>query len=204
MIRVTGLLSVTALLLGCAGGGLPVTHYYTLRPPATVAQPDTAATGASVGVRPIAVDPPYDQDRLVYRKGRDGSEVGFYAYHRWASPLGRMIAVALADGLRAAPGVGSIEPIRSRGQYTALLVGRLRYLEQVDSASGQEVRIALDLELRDPQNQLLWSSPLAATASGAASEVTEVVDLARQAFDDVVEQARRQVAAHLSNVDTER
>lgn len=197
-LRAVGVLSLLLMAGSCAGGGgLPVTHYYTLTPPAEQASSSAAPEGVSIGVVSITVDPPYDQDRLVYRKGRGGAEVGFYAYHRWASPLGRMIAVALADGLSDTPGIAAIEPARSSGDYVAWLDGRLLHLEEVDSGAGQEVRLALELVLRDVDEELLWSSTLSSSATGEASEVPEVVELARSAFNEVLAQAADEIAAAL-------
>ncbi len=186
-------LVIGALLGACIGGGaLPVTHYYTLRPPAAVTESSARESGDSgwvVGVPPFAVDPPYDQDRLVYRRGVDSTEVGFYAYHRWASPLGRLVAVALADGLRGTAGIVEIEPARAAGDYSARLEGRLLYLEELDSEAGQEARLSLQLDLRSDEGELLWTSVLTGSASGRVRDVSQVATLAQQAFDDVVRQA---------------
>ena len=78
--------AVLALTIGCKA--MPTTHYYILEPRA--GSSDDAGAGVAVGVLPFEVDPPYDQDRIVYRIGADSPKVGFYEYHRWAAPLSRM------------------------------------------------------------------------------------------------------------------
>ncbi len=187
-----------SLLAGCAGG-LPTTHYYVLRPPDAPAEATGAGIGdgLTVGVEAFAVDPPYDQDRIVYRRGRDSSEVGFYAYHRWASPPGRLVSVALAEGLRGTPGIAAIEPATSTGDYSARLRGRVIYLEEVDSEDAQEARFALELELSDRNGQTLWSQTVSGTATGLATSGDEVFLLLRRALDSALETALDGLAAAL-------
>jgi uncharacterized lipoprotein YmbA len=196
------LLALCGLLVGCAGG-MPTTHYYLLRPPLerpTEAPGADRAEGLTVGVEEFAVDPPYDQDRIVYRVGRDSSEVGFYAYHRWASPPGRLVSIALAELLRGTPGIAAIEPATSTGDYSARLRGRVVYLEEVDSGDVQEARVGLEIGLFDPTGQALWSQTLNGTASGQAASGEEVVLLVRRAFESALETARQGLQAALETV----
>ena len=182
----------SALLGGCMGGSLPPTHYYTLRPAgdgSAAGGATEAADGWRVGVDSIAVDPPYDQDRLVYRSSRDPSEVGFYYYHRWASPLGRLLQVALVDSLASVEGIRSIEPVSSGVDYDGRLGGRLLVLEEFDSAEGQEVRLTLELALRDAEGDPVWSETLSETASGRMEDVAGVAELARRAVDQALRRA---------------
>ncbi|MDH3745940.1 MAG: PqiC family protein [Acidobacteriota bacterium] len=203
---VTVFLLVALGAFGCAGS-LPTTHYYTLVPPAEVdamsfgssdTDPDGDDVGLVVGVESFAVDPPYDQDRLVFRRGADSAEVGFYAYHRWASPLGRMIALAVAERLRGAPGVRSIEPAGSVGDYSARLGGRVLYVEEVDLSNGEQVRVGIAFELRDPDGEILWTETAAAVASGNAEDGGAVAQLIRSTVEEVLLQARTSLATALS------
>jgi uncharacterized lipoprotein YmbA len=191
-------------LAGCSGGGMPTTHYYVLRPPSEPGVVDAVSAnvqGLRVGVDSIAVDPPYDQDRFVYRERIDSPEVGFYAYHRWASPLGRLLQVALADGLSGVSGIAMIEPVRSDRDYDARLGGRLLFLEEVGGSDGQEVRMSLELVLRAPSGNSLWSERLEASAGGDSAEVPQVIALAQQAFDSVLADASAGLAAASAAVD---
>ena len=81
---------------------MPPTHYYVLLDPSPPT-PAPAHAGPSLGVPPFHVDAPYDQDRLVYRIGADSPEVRFYAYHRWAVPLSRMLAQVASETLAGTP-----------------------------------------------------------------------------------------------------
>lgn len=185
-------LGLYGALVGCAGS-LPITHYYTLRRPQELTDITSipfANEGLTIGVETFVVDPPYDQDRLVYRATHDSSEVGFYAYHRWASPLGRLVAVALAEGLSGTDGIASIQPATTTGNYDAHLGGRVIYLEEIDHPTRQEARMALDLRLVDPEGNTLWSQTLSSAADGQAENATEIMLQITAAFEDLLGQAR--------------
>ena len=88
-------IALVATAVGCKA--VPAMHYYMLEPRAETTP--APGGGLTVGVLPFAVDSPYDQDRIVYRVGDSSAEVGFYAYHRWAAPLSRMMPTLVAEGL---------------------------------------------------------------------------------------------------------
>lgn len=199
-------MALLGLAAGCSGGPVAETRYYTLRPPTgneagVATEETTAATGGeglAVGVESIVVDPPYDQDRLVFRAGAQSVEVGFYNYHRWASPLSQLTATALAEGLRGTPGIATIEPAASGTTYGARLGGRLIYLEEVDRSGAQEVRVALDLELRDPTGRVIWSERLIESSTVDVESVPEIVREAQVLFARLLERAGSEIAAALS------
>ena len=145
--------------------------------------------------RSLTVDPPYDRDQLVYRLGADSVEVGFYTYHRWAAPLGDLVAVSMAEGLEGTPGIHRIEPSTSGGDYSAFLRGRVLYLEEIDVPGQQLARLALELRLVDREGKTLWSDQVQGTASGTNETVAGIVEQLYQAFDQALEQARSGLAA---------
>ena len=100
--------TLAVALSGC--GGPPATHYYLLEvTPKVEARSTAAERGVTVGVRSFQVDPPYDQDRIVYRVGADSPEVGFYEYHRWAAPLSHMLPRLVCAAYGDVEGVGRIQ-----------------------------------------------------------------------------------------------
>lgn len=180
------LTAIAVLAGGCRTA--PTPHYYLLEPPPPLAEVAIAGEGLKIGVEPFSVDPPYDQERLVYRIGAGSPEVGFYAYHRWAAPLGRLVAVAMAAGLRGTPGIAAIAPVAAGDDYEAVLSGRVVYLEEVDMPSGQVARMRLDLKLRDLAGRVLWSREVAREVAGRAETVGEVVELLRRALAGILDE----------------
>ena len=184
-MRLVAVLALAAALAGC-GGRVPPTHYYVLEPH-DLPRP-VAAGGASLGIESFQVDPPYDQDRIVYRVG-DSAEVGFYAYHRWAAPLERMLPRLAAASFGELDGVGSAEPVSSGHDYDALLRGRLLALEEIDTAAGQRVQVRLVLRLF-AEGRAVWSETVSGQAELSTDEVGDVVDGMRSAVADALAGAR--------------
>lgn len=184
---------ILALLLVAGCRSAPTTRYYVVAPTRT-APVAVAESGDSsdlrIGVEPFAVDPPYDRDQLVYRLGADSVEVGFYSYHRWAAPLSDLLAVAMAEGLRGTPGIASIEPWSSGGDYDALLRGRVIYLEEIDVPGQQEARMRLELRLVSADGSTLWSQEVSGSAAGQNETVAQIVEQLYAAFDKALEEAR--------------
>lgn len=204
--------ALTAAASGCAS--VPETRYYTLSAPGGAtgagaaergAPGDAAADGAPPGltvvVRSFAVDPPYDQDQVIYRLGADGSEVGFYAYHRWAAPLSRLLPLAVARAFEGTPGLASITPasvaVSTAAEADAYLDGRLLYLEEVDAAAGLGARVGLELTLSAPGGVPLWRGRVAGEAKAGEATVPEVVELMRAALGEALAEARASLAAAL-------
>ncbi len=184
------------MMLGCAGS-LPETHYYTLLGAQSGHARDGAATGEglAIGVESFAVDPPYDQDRLVYRPNAATTEVGFYTYHRWASPLGRLVALAIGEGLRGTPGVARVEPAVTTGSYSARLGGRVIRFEEIELASAREARLTVEVELVDREGVRLWRQTL--TSTGRSNVGSSPIAHFNDAFEDLLDEARVGLAAAL-------
>ena len=183
--------------LAAACGSVPTTHYYVLAPP--MAEDDgssTEAGGVRLGVETFAVDPPYDQNRLVYRVGRDSPEVGFYNHHRWSASPGRLVATALAAGLEGTPGLADVEPARVTGSYTHLLAGRVVALEEIDLPGGglQVARIQIDLKLLEPDGgPVIWERFVTAEEEGRAEDAADVIRQLQAAFAEVVRTVRTEL-----------
>ena len=176
-----------AVLSCLACRSVPTTHYYVLtESPGSARAATTPSTdGVLLGIQDFEVDPPYDQNRLVYRLGDSSPEVHFYDYHRWAAPLDRLVPVALARGLADLPGARRVEPVAANGRYDRLLAGRILSFEEIDFPDRLLARIRLDLKLLGPDHELLWSDVVQAEISGHAEDAGDVVDLLRQALDQL-------------------
>ncbi len=185
-----------SLLAGCAK--IPPTHYYVLSTPAP--PHTTIRKGLRVGVQPFRVNPPYDQDRIVYRVGSESPEVGFYAYHRWAAPLGRMLPGAVSLLLESGNPLASFEPAMPDRNYAAILDGHLLLLEEVDTPAEQQARLRLSLVLRSSAGEELWSASVFRSVSGQAEGVDEIVLQMRTALEGALRQMRPGITAALQSL----
>ena len=170
--RLASVVLIVGLAVAGCGGRVPTTHYYVLEPPDGARS--VAASGLTIGVPAVRVAAPYDQDRIVYRVGENSVEVGFYAYHRWAAPLGRMLSPIIADACQGLAGVQRIEPAEADGQYDAYLHGHLTTLEEIDTPDG--VRVLVRLDLRLVRNGVtVWSDTVEHETAIDGNDVPDVV-----------------------------
>ena len=191
--------------MACAAGGLPPTHYYTLGPPEEPLEGGHQAAdwadseGLAIAVESLDVAPPYDQDRIVYRESTDSSEVGFYAYHRWAAPLGRLAQATLMSGLEGIPGIRAVGAMGSGSQFGAVLGGRILHIEEIAGSDGSAgsadragaVRLAFELELRSPSGETLWADGFAGSEAGVFADGGEVARALHRLFERLVVDAGR-------------
>ena len=177
-----------ALVTGCAS--VPLTHYYVLEPQDRPAESFTHRAGLTIGVETFEVDPPYDQDRIVYRVGDNSAEVGFYPYHRWAAPLARMLPRVVASGLKGISGALSVEPAASGRDYEASLRGRLLVFEEIDTKQGQRVRMRVELRLIRDDGTEIWSRLLAREVTVSSDAVAGIVTGLSAALSEAVYESR--------------
>jgi uncharacterized lipoprotein YmbA len=209
--RATRLAVVVAAILLAACSSLPPTHYYVLElepEAAPAAAAGSAAAGAvpaawTIGVRPFAVDAPYDQDRIVYRHGERSPEIGFYAYHVWAAPLSEMIPGAVSTGLRGAAGVAALEPVVTGRRYDAFLHGRVLAVEEIDLPDSQSVRASIELRLHAHDGGELWSELVEARADTHSSDVAEIVKALGSALGEALGETRAELGRVVSGLTAE-
>jgi ABC-type uncharacterized transport system auxiliary subunit len=177
---------------GC-GGSVPPTHFYVLEPqdvPRVEAQNTATTRGLTIGVETFRVDPPYDQDRIVYRANEGSAEVGFYAYHRWAAPLGRMLPGVVASAYSGVPGAKSIEPMTSGRSYDAFLRGRVLVFEEIDTADGPRIRVHVNLRLDASDGTQLWTATLSRDTDVSSNNVGSVVEQMRSELAEAIRESR--------------
>lgn len=188
-----------ALTAGC-GGKTPPSHFYRLAPPGASEQARQAPPTPEgirrleVGIPAFHVDPPYDQDQLVYRVGRRSQEVGFRSRERWAAPLSRLLPALLADHLmEVAGGFVSAGPPAGR-PLDAQIIGHVKALEEIATPEGAVALFRVELTLRGRDGASIWGRTLEAEAPVEGGEVADAV----RAMDAAVLEAFGQARAALS------
>ncbi len=153
-LRFAAILLLAGTLLAAGCGKVPVTHFYSLEPPAM------SATGKSL---------PYDvqvarfraafrlaQDRLVYMP--TPYHVDYYNYHRWAGFPADMVTSGLISSLKHAGVFRSVTGVSSNGKPDYILRGEIENLEEQDSGGTVTARVALTLDAYDAQTRaVVWT-----------------------------------------------
>jgi len=188
-------LALVLLLASCAGA--PEVERYRLAPEVPRAADAVGAQGLRVGVLRFRVDPPYDQDRIVYRVAAEPQRVGFYSYHRWAAPLERMVPMAAARLLEGRAGIALAEPADPETRYDVLLGGRLLAVEEIDLAGSERGRAEVELWLIGPDGDELWRGRFEGSAEADVETVAQVVALVEQALEDALGRGVGQALGHL-------
>ena len=195
-IAAVAVVVLMAFALGC-GSSLPPTHYYVIELDPSAA---SSSSGLTIGVRPFAVDSPYNQDRIVYRVGEGSAEVGFYSYHLWAAPLQSMLPAAIATGLEGTSGASVIEPVATGRSYDAFLHGRVIAVEEIDLADRQVVRAVVELRLMTRDGKELWADVVNARGEARTQEVGVVVEALTTALGQALAGTRQSLAQALATI----
>ena len=136
LLLLLSLLSVGALLTGCAGSPPVEDHDYLLRP-----QKLMVSSGARsvVHLKPVTVAPYLDQKGLVLQTG--SSEINVARHHRWAEPLDDAVERYLQVGVANQADV-TVEsaPLVSEGEDATVTVR----INQFHGTESGRVRLVAD------------------------------------------------------------
>ncbi len=179
-------------LAGC--GKVPASRYFLIE---AAAGPEVPTDAPVVHVPRFTVEPPYDQDRIVYRAGSSAVQVRFYPYDRWAVPLDQMLANLVATAFDGAGGHRFSRDPRTRAADLRLH-GHLLWLEEVDTTEGPRVRYRLDLELTRASGEVLHRARLEGDQPAPATEVEDIVRRMQAVLLDEMARQRPAIAAALA------
>ena len=190
----------SALLVAGCGGKIRSSHYYALEiPPAPRAAESGPRLPATVAVRRFETPAYLRQGRIVYREAP--AEIGFYEYHRWAADPAAMVTSAVIDALRSSQLVSFVKPYDGQGQQDYLMSGRLKQLEEIDSAGTVRVAAKLSAELVDLRTgAMVWagedSETLGVETRNVNSVVVEMSHAVQASIDRLVASMRQQLPAN--------
>jgi ABC-type uncharacterized transport system auxiliary subunit len=191
------------LFLGACAGKLPETRFYQLAVTPTSLPPSGDVT---LVVEPLATDPAYDDERIVYRT--TPYRLDYYQYHRWSAAPGAMVGNYLEQALESSGKFRSVVRELSP-DAPAVLGGRVLAIEEIDtSKTSWRGRIVIELTLSDARTgAMLWSEqfeetePLAVqTPEGLAKALsTAMARIVSRAAPVLAELADRQAKLRAAN-----
>ncbi|HZP03043.1 MAG TPA: ABC-type transport auxiliary lipoprotein family protein [Terriglobia bacterium] len=149
------MLALTLLpLLSC--GGVPKTHYYSLRLPSAPATVDPQ-TPFILGVEHFRSAQVLRDDRIVYYESP--VQMNYYEYHRRSSDPPTLLTEQAVRALRQMGVFLEVRILPTPEPLDYLLRGRVNNFEEVDDSSGGKGRVALELWLlRSRDHKVVWNA----------------------------------------------
>ena len=127
-----------------ACGKIPETHYYTLSYPSVENRTTSPKLDKIIAVKKFLADPPYDQDRIVYRESL--YEVKFYNYRRWICSPREMLTESAVQHLRKSGLFAGVVHAQSGHSSHYVLTGRILQFEEWDEGVNWQAKIKLWLD----------------------------------------------------------
>src|SRR6202142_2781556 len=150
-------------LVGC--GRVRYPKYYTLNLPVPPDPPPAENVHAAVAIREFSAPAYLRQGAIVYKPSPE--QIGFYAYHRWATNPCEFVTNSVVERLRASGDFASVKPYDGRSDIDYVLSGRLEKLEEIDYEGGVKVEVAISAQMTN----------LATGVTVWANSVSEVGDV---------------------------
>jgi ABC-type uncharacterized transport system auxiliary subunit len=170
-------LAALAILVGC--GGVRYPNYYTLNLPAPPDPPASENAHATLAIREFSAPTYLRQGSIVYKASPE--QIGFYAYHRWATDPREVVTNAVIDRLRASAAFARVTLFDGRLDASYVLSGRLEKLDELDYEGGVKVEITLSAQM----------TSIATGATVWTNVVSEVGDVNKRDVPAVVSEMNR-------------
>jgi uncharacterized lipoprotein YmbA len=165
-------LAPLVILAGC--GRVRYPQYYTLNLPAPPDPPASEKANATLAIREFSAPEYLRQGAIVYKTSPE--QIGFYAYHRWASDPREVVTNAVIDRLRASAPFAFVKPYDGRPGASYVLSGRLEKLDELDYGGGVKVEIALSAQMTSiVTGATVWSNAVSEVGDVNTRDVPAVV-----------------------------
>jgi len=165
-------LATLAITVGC--GRVRYPQYYTLNLPAPPDPPASENAHATLAIREFSAPAYIRQGAIAYKTSPE--EIGFYAYHRWATDPREVVTNAVIDRLRASAAFAFVKPYDGRPGAGYVLSGRLEKLDELDYGGGVKVEIALSAQMTSiATGATVWSNSASEVADVNKRDVAAVV-----------------------------
>ena len=182
------LFSLAFALTGCLGGGdSEPTKYYTI----AVENIQTPSTDAfkdkRLQVRKFTIEPAYQRTNIVYRES--AYDFMFYDLDLWASRPEHMLAQVAGEYLNKAALFKSVET-KTTGKPDYELLGNVVAIEEIDEASSQYARLAIQLTFRKTESdEALWEKSFDEKMSMSDREPRTTAETISKLYGKIIEEA---------------
>jgi ABC-type uncharacterized transport system auxiliary subunit len=144
-----------AVLSGCSGK-MGRANYYTLNLPAPPDPPAAEKANATVAIREFRAPAYLRQGPIVYKPSPE--QIGFYAYHRWATDPCEFVTQSIIARLGATGTFSHVKHYDGQPDAGYVVSGRLEKLEEIDYEGGVKVEVAVSAQMtRVDTGTIVWS-----------------------------------------------
>ena len=190
-------LATLAILVGC--GRVQYPHYYTLNLPAPPDPPASENAHATLAIREFSAPTYLRQGAIAYKTSPE--QIGFYAYHRWASDPREVVTNAVLDHLRASGAFALVKPYDGRPGAAYVLSGRLENLDEFDYQGGVKVQVALSAQMISiATGATVWSNAVSEVGDVNKRDVPAVVSSMNRTMERAINKLLSPIPADVAAV----
>ena len=183
------------ILAGC--GRVRYPNYYTLNLPQPPDPPAPENAHATLAIREFSAPTYLRQGPIVYKTSPE--QIGFYAYHRWASDPREVVTNAVIDRLRASATFARVKPYDGRPDAGYVLSGRLEKLDELDYEGGVKVEVALSAQMTSvATGATVWSNIVSEVGDVNRRDVPAVVSEINRTMERAIEKLLSSIPAEVA------
>lgn len=172
------------ILAGC--GRVRYPSYYTLNLPVPPDPPASENAHAALAVREFRAPTYLWQGAIAYKTSPE--QIGFYAYHRWATDPREAVTNAVIERLRASTAFALVKPYDGQPGASYVLSGRLEQLDELDYEGGVKVEVALSAQLTSIATGLtVWTNAVSEVGDVNKRDVPAVVSEMNRTMDRAIQ-----------------
>lgn len=176
------------LILTSCGGRVRYPNYYTLNLFTPPDPPASENAHVTLAIREFSAPTYLRQGAIAYKTSPE--QIGFYAYHRWATDPRDIVTNSVIDRLRASAGFAHVKAYDGRPGASYVLSGRLEKLDEFDYDGGVKVEVALSAQM----------TSIATGATVWSNSVSEVGDVNKRDVRAVVSEMNRTTERAISKL----
>jgi len=178
-------LAAFAILTGC-GGRIRYANYYTLNLPAPPDPPAREDAHATLAIREFRAPTYLRQGAIVYKASPE--QIGFYAYHRWATDPCEFVTDSVVERLRASGSFAQVKRYDGRPDINYVLSGRLERLEEIDYEGGVKVEVSISAEMTNlVTGATVWTNAVSEIGDVNQRDVPAVVSEMSHTMERAIE-----------------
>jgi ABC-type uncharacterized transport system auxiliary subunit len=178
-------IAALAIMVGC--GRMRYPNYYTLNLPTPPDPPASESNHATLAIREFSAPTYLRQGAIAYKTSPE--QLGFYAYHRWATDPRDVVTNAVIDRLRASATFARVIPYDGRPDVSYVLSGRLEKLDELDYEGGVKVEIALSAQMTSiATGATVWTNVVSEVGDVHKRDVPAVVSEMNRTMERAIEE----------------